>query len=259
MSANKAKKPEKRPCFSIITVTKDNETGLKTTHKSIEKQRFTDFEWIVIDGDSTDDTQQFLKTTNANWISEPDNGIYDAMNKGMKKATGNWLLFLNAGDTLASAETLNYVQKIAHNETGFIYGDSFETTSRGDIYKPARSQNIARGMFTHHQSMFYRHEMIGGLRYNTDYKIAADYDFTARFLAQNLKTQYINIPICIFESGGISQQQTTLGRHEQYQIRHDLNLTNPLQNKIITAGQAILMKLRQIFPNLYWNLKSRHS
>jgi len=123
-------------------------------------------------------------------------------------------------------------------------------------YKTAKpSTTIASGMFTHHQAMLYRRTSIKDLRYNEAYQIAADYDFTTRFLAQNPHPHYIPTPICIFEPGGISQQKTTQGRREQFQIRKTLNLCSNFENHIITKKQHIATLLRKISPQLYWRVK----
>ncbi len=243
---------EKKAFFTIITVTLNNLEGLKRTAESLHVQTFQHFEWIVLDGGSNDGTTDYLKSTHAKWSSQPDNGIYDAMNKGMEQASGLYLLFLNAGDTLMNTDILQKTANAAANTPDFIYGDSIEDGS----YKPARTLNIAGGMFTHHQAMFYNRTSIGDIRYNTDYKIAADYGFTARFLQRDIKTLYCNFPICNFESGGISQQHASLGRHEQYQIRKELKLTSPFKNTIITIAQTLLWQLRCLAPSLYWHLKS---
>lgn len=261
-----SKNAPKPPFFSIITVTLNNVDGLKRTQSSVEQQSCTDYEWIIIDSGSSDGTPEHLKTTNAQWISEPDNGIYDAMNKGIDRATGSYLLFLNAGDELVNPKTLEHIQNTAKQETGFIYGDALENSS----YKPARKPNIALGMFTHHQAMLYNRQTLGDTRYNTTYKIAADYDLTARFLTRHCEEvdrptrqsqeacpiQYLPFPICIFESGGISQSNAMLGRKEQAHIRKDLALTNVLHNWLITNAQAALWQLHHYAPGLYWRLKS---
>jgi len=111
-------------------------------------------------------------------------------------------------------------------------------------------------MFTHHQAMLYNRKALGKMRYNTEYKIAADYELTARFLKDHNDVLYCAIPFCIFESGGISQQNAKLGRTAQHQIRKNLELVNPLANAIITTAQKILWTLRTIAPSLYWHLKS---
>jgi len=240
--------------FTLATITLNNAQGIEKTWKSIKSQDFHDYEWLVQDGGSTDQTLKMLKNTPAIVASKTDNGIYHAMNRLIERASGDYILFLNAGDALATPRTLS---QIANINADFIYGNSLEETFNGkQKYKPAGShKNITKGMFTHHQSMLYRRTAIGGLRYNENYKIAADYDFTVRFLRNTETVEYKPQPICIFEPGGISQQQTNQGRHEQFQIRKNLNLCSPIQNHIITTLQAINMKLRTHTPNLYWRLK----
>ncbi|MEM7650722.1 MAG: glycosyltransferase family 2 protein [Pseudomonadota bacterium] len=246
------KTSEKTPFFSIITITLNNVEGLRRTHKSLKKQNFTNFEWIIIDGKSSDKTLEYLKQSDAKITSEPDAGIYDAMNKGINKSTGEYLLFLNAGDILCSADTLKRIHKASQDKPDFIYGDSLEASS----YKPARKPDIARGMFTHHQAMLYKREALGGLKYNTAYEIAADYDFTAKFLNPTKTLKYCEFPICDFELGGISQTKAALGRREQFEIRRNLKLVGPIKNYVITALQAALWTLRCCAPALYWRLKS---
>ena len=222
------------------------------------------------DGASNDESLNFLKKTPAITESTKDNGIYDAMNKLIERSVGDYILFLNAGDTLASNESLSVIAKTIKDTPDFIYGDAREANrnnvqvcsqtekqkAENDHYKPARSHhNIALGMFTHHQAMTYRRDKIKDMRYNEDYTIAADYDFTARFLQKAETIEYISEPICVFEPGGISQQKTKLGRQEQFQIRKNLKLCSPAKNYVITTLQAINMNFRNFAPNLYWTLK----
>lgn len=251
------------PAFSIITVTKNNLVGLKTTHESLLTQTAQNFEWIVIDDASTDQTTEFLKTTNALWSSDEDAGIYDAMNKGLKKAQGHYLLFLNAGDALATPDILETITKHTEKELDFIYGDALETTSEKNsqpFYKTAkRYNNLPQGMFTHHQAMFYARAHIkeNNLRYSLLYTIASDYDFTIRFLKNAKKIVYLPKPVCIFEQGGISQRQAFEGRREQFMIREKLNLVSPPENLWIFIRQSIAWKLRAAFPLLYRFSKAR--
>ena len=119
------------------------------------------------------------------------------MNKGMDRAGGLYLIFMNAGDLFAQDTALQTIRRAAEAADplpDFIYGDSRETEpGRPDgFYKKARShEHIGRGMPAHHQAMLYRRAAAGNLRYDLQYKIAADYDFTARFLQQTDKTLYI--------------------------------------------------------------------
>ncbi len=246
--------------FSVITITKNNINGIKATAASLAQEDRSLLEWIVIDGASTDDTPAYLHTTDAHWISEPDGGIYDAMNKGMAHATGDYVLFLNAGDTLAlprTLETLAALLAARPVQPDLIYGDAFEETAEGRIVKAARShENISQGLFTHHQSIFYRREIISDLRYDQKFNIAADYKFTAQFLGMCRDILYWPRPVCLFEAGGISQQQAFRGRMQQSLIRRELRMTLPIEEIVIVAKQTAAYTLRRVAPKLYWRLRA---
>ena len=246
----------KDPQFSIITVTKDNLFGLRKTFDSLDIQTYTDYEWIVVDGKSSDDTLNFLKNTNAFVISEPDDGIYDAMNKGIEKACGDYFIFMNAGDTFSDPVILEYInRKIIELKPDFIYGDSVERTGEKLHHKKSRShKNIHQGMFTHHQSMIYARHLFDGLRYNKDYGIAADYDLTLQALQKSETIHHIPLPLCLFESGGISQQKVLQGRREQFDIRKQHGIS-PVKNVTIFLGQSGFYLCRRLFPSFYWRLK----
>ena len=241
--------------LSIITVALNNLSGLKKTSASLETQTYRDFEWIVVDGASNDGTGEWLAGTNAAWISEPDSGLYDAMNKGLERAKGDYLLFLNAGDTLAAPEVLEKLLREikSTDHPNFIYGDAFEErTDAPPFLKPARPHTtIARDMITHHQAMLYRREMLAGLRYNLAYRLAADYDFTARFLLQGVRAHHAPFPICVFEAGGLSQRHAATARAEEFRIRRTLKLCGLPRALLIYIRQSITFTVRRRLPWLY--------
>jgi len=245
--------------FSIITVTRHNLKGLKQTGESVAAQSCRDFEWIVIDGASADGSVQWLETSKAKWISEPDNGIYDAMNKGIEMAQGDFLIFMNAGDVFAANEILERIKDrlFAKAEMpGFVYGDSLEAADGLAVAKPAREcAKIKLGMPTHHQAMFYQRNAVGDLRYDTNYRIAADYKFTAQLLQKTGDTLYLGFPVCVFDSGGVSQQRVLQGRNEMFKIRHELKLCNLTENAKLYVLQTLLMALRRLSPRIYWRLR----
>jgi len=253
------------PLFSIVTITYNNHDGLVKTANSIMEQKNSDqkstYEWIIIDGGSTDQTQQYLHDLSpyATIISEIDNGIYDAMNKGLSRATGRYICFMNAGDTFPDSTILNALtHHAAYDQYDFIYGDSLEQSAsdpQKNYYKRAKNyKNIQYGMFTHHQSMWYRTSILQEIKYNTAYIISADYDATYRFLNNTKKSYYLPIALSIFESGGISQQQTNVARSEQYNIRRNMKV-HPVLNKAIFYRQAMAQYIRDLAPNFYWWLK----
>jgi len=260
---------KKFPTFTLITITLNNHDGLQKTSRSIEKQTLKDFEWLIIDGASTDTTLKYLREIqrDANkhnkefrYITEPDDGIYDAMNKGIKNAKGKFLIFLNAGDELASSETLEIIAPLTEKKPDFIYGDAIEPCKNGGkaVTKHARRyKEIPWGMITHHQAIIYNRHRIRDLKitYSLLYKIASDYDFTLRFLNNAKRIVYIPKPLCIFEQGGISQQQASLGRKEQYIIREKLNIVPQAQNLWIMFVQTAAWHLKEHAPWLYKILK----
>lgn len=242
--------------ISIITITLNNHEGLKNTHESLIDQTFQNYEWIVIDGESTDGTVKYLETTNAVWISEKDAGIYDAMNKGIERANGEYLLFLNSGDYLSDPGILQIIRDVIREENpDFIYGDSFELIRDAKQYKKARPYTkMDEGMITHHQAMLYKKSLFKDLKYNTDYKIAADYDLTLKVFQEADTIYYLTDPICIFVGGGISQKQVMQGRIEQLKIRHNRGI--PIHKNIATfLLQSGAYFLRRFFPHIYWHLK----
>lgn len=240
---------EKKPFLSIITVTKNNISGLQKTHKSIKNQTLKNFEWWVIDGASDDGTKDWLQTVNTNFLHEPDNGIFDAMNKGIERAAGQYLLFLNAGDQLAAEDTLeNIFKNTKCRMPDFIYADSYED----NVLKKAKSHTqISRGMVTHHQAMLYHSAKLESLRYDLEYKIAADYDFTIKFIRMAKTHQHLPFPICIFETGGISQTQANFGRAEEHKIRKTLNIGTPLSRACTLMRQRLAHFIKVNLPNLY--------
>lgn len=250
----------KNPFFSVISVTLNHLSGLRDTHDSLKIQDVRDFEWVVRDGGSTDGTVEYLSQSAARWISAPDRGIYDAMNRGIEDASGEYLLFLNAGDRLADAAVLQKTRAEIEKQNippDLVYGDSFEELSGTRNYKPARPHNTANlGMFTHHQSMLYRRTAIKDMRYDQNYKIAADYDFTCRLLQKTRHVLYCPFAISVFEGGGVSQQKPWMGRREQFNIRKKLHTANMLENCMIFSIQTALWNLRTLAPGLYWRLKS---
>lgn len=215
------------PLISVITITKNNPDGFARTKASVQAQVFKDYEWVVIDGER-----------------EPDNGIYDAMNKGIDCAIGEYLIFMNAGDVFAAPDVLTHVAKALKTAPDFVYGDAIES----GYIKRAR-HSIAHGMVTHHQAMVYRKS---ALRYDTRYSIAADYKFTAQVMMEAANIVYLPVPLCVFETGGISQQRTAQGRREQTAIRHELGIKAPL----IGVVQFMAVTLKRFMPRVYWMLRS---
>ena len=214
------------PKFSIITICYNEAKSIRATCDSICTQSCKDFEWIVIDGGSTDGTLQILKEYKGSidcLVSEQDSGIYNAMNKGASKATGDYLIFMNGGDRFASTEVLKWASEAPRVQ--LLYGDVFLGNIDGpletfpDVVDPGY---MLRKMIPH-QATFYERtlfEALGG--YDESFKIAADYDFYARlFEVERISHYHIPQPLAIFDQEGISNsiEFRQLRKRENHRIR----------------------------------------
>lgn len=219
---------EHEPILSIITVCFNEITRITLTCESLVNQTFQDFEWIVIDGGSTDGTLELLKqyAQRMNYfVSEPDRGIYHAMNKGIAQAHGAYLLFLNGGDYLYEAETLS---KVFHSrkilEADLFYGDLFfERTTGLKRYAPDSKNYYAMLVeknFPHPATFIKRALFETYGTYDESLKIAADLEFFLRvFVSNKRRKQHIveHLPfiVSVFESSdGISSKNLELRRIE---------------------------------------------
>lgn len=157
-----------KPLISIITVVYNGEKYLEETIQSVINQTYENVEYIIIDGGSTDGTLEIIKKYEDKidyWVSEKDGGIYDAMNKGIDVATGEWLNFMNAGDSFYSNQTLMEVFNNKNYELyNILYGDV--ETNYGNfkiIHKAGKLENLYKSMQFSHQSTFFNtkyHKMI---------------------------------------------------------------------------------------------------
>lgn len=194
---------------SIITICYNNLKGLQKTYKSIASQTMREFEWIVIDGGSDDGSKDFLQNHDDEidyWCSEPDKGIYNAQNKGIAKATGEYMIFMNSGDSFYDKEVLRHVFSTPQSAT-VLYGDWVQ------LFEDGRTANIdaPRTFSLHficndnicHQAMFIKSEVLRKFPYNESYHIYADW---AKWIELTLKKhtfQYVPYKICYFLMGGL--------------------------------------------------------
>ncbi|MGQ9367406.1 glycosyltransferase family 2 protein [Azospirillum sp. ST 5-10] len=251
-----------RPLLSVVTVVRNDRAGLAATAASLRAQRWRGFEWLVADGASADGTAQWLAAHAADtawWRSAADAGPYDAMNAGLAAARGDWVLFLNAGDTLAAPDTLRRVAAAldAAPHADFLYADALERLHDGRIRrKPARSHRLAAfGMFTHHQAMLYRHRLVARLRFDTRWTIGADYAFTLHALRRARRVERLHFPLCVFAGGGLSQRHAAAGRADQAAIRREVLGSSRAFCLGISLLQWAALILRRRFARVYETLR----
>lgn len=201
------------PKISIITINYNDAIGLEKTILSVLNQTYSDFEYIVIDGNSTDGSKEVIQKYQNKinyWVSEPDKGIYNAMNKGINAATGDYLLFMNSGDVLIDDKKILTIcaEKLKEDIVAFdcfLEKDNKTVGRRTHIENPTLFYVYKNGF--KHQSTFIKKSLFEKLGlYNESYKIAGDYEFWIRcFLNPSTTSKSYTTPLAIFQLDGISQ------------------------------------------------------
>ena len=210
---------------------------MKHSIESIKKQIYTDYEVWVIDGGSSGETQKFLTNLQAPFFyhSEKDKGIYDAMNKGISLAQGNWLYFLGAGDVLYDITTLYNVFSSIINDETLIAG---KIIYEGDVVPFAYSKSkmiknvhwskrmwLTNGL--HHQGVFYKNELFKNKKYNLQYKVLSDYHFNIQLLKNNELCKILEVIVAKCNSDGISK----IGNWALY--KEEINLKTHLSTPLL--------------------------
>ena len=220
--------------ISIITVCYNSEKYIKNAIESVFNQTYPDIEYIIIDGNSKDDTLNIIKSYESafegkmRWISELDGGIYDAMNKGIQMATGDIIGILNSDDFYISDDAIKeVVQCFENNEVDSLYAQSY-CVRRDDINKIVRNctyidckkRNFFWGWHPPHPTFFVKKSVYDkfGL-FDTSFQIASDYDLMSRFfLRGNISAKYLRKYILKMRMGGISRNMVMLRRKEEIKV-----------------------------------------
>lgn len=190
------------PLISIITITFNAAKELPATLRSVKEQTFKNFEHLLIDGASSDETLMVARSqgiSHLKIVSEPDNGLYDAMNKGLRLARGRYVIFLNAGDAFHSQETLDAYALAARRKADIIYGDTVIVDNDRKIIAPRHHsapkvltfKSFTNGMLICHQAFMVRKAIAP--YYDTDYRFSADYDWTIRCILAGNPKAFINL------------------------------------------------------------------
>lgn len=244
---------------SIITVTFNSEKYLEDTLESIFSQSYPDIESIVIDGKSTDGTLGILQKyqNKIKYISEPDTGIYDAMNKGIALATGDIIGILNSDDVLFDKEIIDKVVNSFSSDVDCVYGNVILVNESNKIVRNYSSANFKLkdfefGHMPPHPSFYVRKEEFQKFgHYNTSFKISADYDLLLRFLyIHKLKSKYLDFIVVKMRDGGISSSLKN-----KWLLNNEILAACRLQNintNFFKVYSKYIFKWRAFFPpNFY--------
>jgi putative colanic acid biosynthesis glycosyltransferase len=207
--------------ITVVTVVKNCAPTIENTVLSVVGQTYPELEFIVVDGGSEDGTLEILSRYEGSidlLISEPDQGIYDAMNKGVRLAKGDWIYFLNSGDSLFSNDTLEVVFS-ENRSSGVVYGcHEADYGYFRRIHRPRSLGQLKMGMVFSHQAMFCRTELIKGTEFDTSFPICADYKFIVGLSRAGVAFEFVDLPFARLLAGGISEKRAIRTHYERWKI-----------------------------------------
>lgn len=208
--------------ISVITVNLNNKPGLEKTIRSVIGQQQAVFEFLIVDGGSSDGSAELIAAHQEHlswWVSEKDSGIYEAMNKGIKKAKGEYLLFLNSGDTLHNEEVLQCIKPWLERGADVISGSLELQSDTGLLIVPPQREvciEYFRRISLYHQATFIRRDLFTRYGYyNESFRIGGDYEFFIRTLLRN-NASYLSaekIVVCHYDTTGISNKPEYLDQN----------------------------------------------
>lgn len=238
--------------LSIITINYNNVRGLQRTIDSVINQSFRDFEWIIVDGGSTDGSKDLIETVASRidsnisyWCSERDNGIYHAMNKGILHATKEYLLFLNSGDLLFDK---NVLQKVFDCKIGadIVYGDAEMENADGTSYTKQMPKELSIDFFFRdtiiHQATFIKSTIFHEFQYDEDLRVASDRKLWFQCLLAEKSFTHLPFRVCTFDMTGIG----TIGK---YKLEEEI-IINQLFPKSVQKTIKELADYKYAFPQL---------
>ncbi len=214
--------------LSIITVNLNNRAGLQKTIESIITQTFKDYEWIVIDGGSIDGSKELIEHYSdyiSYWVSEPDKGIYNAMNKGILMAKGDYILFINSGDWLCNDTALE--RCLSHGLSADIaYGELYFVDNDGNYVKSRFPKQVSVYYLYHyslgHNASFIKRTLLQNEPYDEQYSIVSDWAFFLKQALNGRHFEYLDEVVSCFDTTGISSTQSSLVSEERQHVINSL-------------------------------------
>ncbi|MBZ9610315.1 glycosyltransferase family 2 protein [Rheinheimera maricola] len=207
------------PKISVVTVLFNALEDFKLTEKSVLSQNYNNLEYVIVDGNSTDGSKEYCSSRTQYYdvfISEPDTGIYNAMNKAVRYSSGDYVIFLNAGDEFSSPTILSEIFSTLDYSEDIIYGDRYRTEVNGirTLEKAGNLENIFYTEVIYHQAVFNKRSILLDKPYDESLRLAADYKFMLDIYVSGASFRYVPLAVCDFKSGGRSRQQYLLGATE---------------------------------------------
>lgn len=255
---------------SVITVCYNAGQTIKNTIESVLGQNYTDYEYVVVDGASKDDTLEIVNSYSELFaqkgipvtvISERDKGIYDAMNKGIDLVSGDWVVFMNADDSFYHADALTNVFSHDLTDCDVVYGDCVRLDGQGEYPMKANSpETLPKQMPFMHQAVFARSELCKKYKFDLNYKLCADYDFFFKIYASGSKFKQVDTTVCNYSIRGISGRALINAQKEVIAIKQKHEKQFPITGKdrVQWAIDGTKMKIKTLMPE-EWLRKLRQA
>ncbi len=213
------------PEITAVTVTRNDAAALEQTIASVWQQDYTNLSHLIVDGQSTDETVVLLKRhqrEKLRWISEPDDGIYDAMNKGVRLSAGHWVIFLNAGDTFHRADVVSEIFDRQRCHADLIYGDTiFIDGDQSELIRAREPEFLWQAMIFNHNSLFTRRSVLLEHPFEAQYRIVADSEFVIWALQSGKTFHNSGITVNTYRRGGFSDVNSVLRTVERWKLVSD--------------------------------------
>ncbi len=203
--------------ITVVTVVFNAAEALRRTIESVASQDYGNLEYIVIDGGSTDGTPETIRNSEGSitrWVSEPDGGIYDAMNKGVRKALGDYCIFMNAGDTFVDSRTVSTAVLRMEEGVDVAYGDII----KDGVLKPSPEPRNCHRMFYCHQAAFTRTSCLREFPFDTAHRYSADFKQAKQLILAGKHFQYLPIAVAHFDTHGVSNTHRSAGLWDNIRV-----------------------------------------
>lgn len=251
--------------ITIVTICYNAIQSLERTILSVVNQKNVDVDYVIIDGGSTDGCVDLIKKYSdriSYCVSEPDKGIYDAMNKGINKASGEWINFMNAGDEFANPSVLEKISLYFTPEADVVFGDIIVTKQCNSYICKANPHaikdfsNLSMGF--NHQASFVRTSLAKSTPFDLKFRLAADYNMMVSLYIMGKSFVYCGFPVAIYDLTGVSSQHFIQHKKECLEINHPHRLINPLIANYLGIKHWIKLRVIDILSKMNISLLDKY-
>jgi glycosyltransferase involved in cell wall biosynthesis len=214
------------PSISVIIPVFNAKRTLANALQSVWEQTLPAHEVLVIDGESNDGTLEIIQANQSritHWLSEPDRGVYDAINKGIRMASGDWIYILGSDDMLASTDVFETIASHLNPSASLVFGSVRNMNIKQSMVPEVHISSMGAGLYVrntlHQQSAFYRRSLFANQLFDTSLKVLADYDFHLHLLQLGERGQQVDLVIAECEASGLSKQFKWSLYHEEYKLK----------------------------------------